>query len=53
MTLASATEPWRCPARTYIRCDTIWIARIDFDWDDENRTHLAAHKVDTVEFGRC
>ena len=23
---------------------------IDFDWDDENRKHLAAHKVTPMEF---
>lgn len=26
------------------------MAGIEFDWDDENRKHLAAHKVTPVEF---
>ncbi len=25
-------------------------SRIEFDWDDENRKHLAAHKVAPAEF---
>ena len=25
-------------------------SEIEFDWDDENRKHLAAHKVAPVEF---
>jgi hypothetical protein len=25
---------------------------VEFDWDDENRKHLAAHKVSFAEFGQ-
>lgn len=42
----------RAARRTYIRCDTIRIVAsgIEFDWDDENRKHLATHKVAPDEF---
>ena len=36
----------------YIRCDTLYAVAsgIEFDWDDENKSHLAAHKVAPAEF---
>jgi uncharacterized DUF497 family protein len=36
----------------YIRCDTMTgsASGIEFDWDDENKKHLAAHKVTPAEF---
>ena len=37
---------------TYIRCDTTQpvAVGIEFDWDDENKKHLDAHKVAPAEF---
>ena len=37
---------------TYIRCDTIesLSKRIEFDWDEGNIRHLAAHEVAPAEF---
>jgi len=36
----------------YIRCDTMLTvdSAIEFDWDEDNTKHLAAHKVTPVEF---
>ena len=36
-------------AQTYIRCELV-AGGIEFDWDDENKKHLAAHKVAPAEF---
>ena len=39
------------PERIYVAIHYWMVAsEIEFDWDDENRKHLAAHKVAPVEF---
>ncbi|HXB67936.1 MAG TPA: hypothetical protein VNY05_06820 [Candidatus Acidoferrales bacterium] len=35
---------------TYIRYNSIVANGIEFDWDEENTKHLAAHKVTPSEF---
>jgi len=43
---------WQCPRQltTYIQCDTlIRVKVIEFEWDKQNRKHLAAHKVKPAE----
>ena len=40
-----------CPKRIYVAIQYWSVAsEIEFDWDDENRKHLAAHKVAPAEF---
>jgi uncharacterized DUF497 family protein len=39
------------PERIYVAIQYWAVAdRIEFDWDDENKKHLDAHKVTTAEF---
>ena len=39
------------PERIYVAIQYVAVASgVDFDWDDENRKHLDAHKVAPAEF---
>jgi len=52
-TVHSPHEPDRSPPflNVYTSRYTIDVAQdIEFEWDDENRKHLAAHKVTPAEF---
>jgi hypothetical protein len=53
-TVADPAAAWRAganPGRIYVAIQYGIVAGdIEFDWDDENRKHLAAHKVAPAEF---